>query len=139
MKKKWLIIIPIVLLIVIILLLFKTSFFGPSVGFSDKKHLTGVVEKYLIKKYGDHKYKITDIRYDYKMNSFFDYSNPVGYFVDCNSDIVNHFYVYVEGVLPDKITVDHDSLIDEYLYPDLDGYDRKQKEKSIAPVDKIKE
>ena len=141
MKKKMLIIIPIIIVIIvlIILLLLKNIIFGPSVSFNDKKQITEVVEKYLINKYGDHNYKITDIRYDYKMNTVFDYSNPVGYFVDCKSDEVKHFYAYIADILPNNISVDHDSLIEEYLFPNLDGYDQKEKIDELAPVDKIKE
>ena len=98
---------------------------GPSVKIKDKIEIKKYVENYLTKKYGEHKYKITDIRYEYKrttMGDMFDYSNPIGYWVDFKSDVSADSWIVINGLKPDEYKVKNDYFIQEYYFPKQDGY-----------------
>ena len=98
-------------------------FSGPSVSFKDKAAVKEYSKNYLISKYGDHNYKITGVRYEYDMETIFDYSHPVGYWVDFKSDIVSDSWLTINGLIPDEYEVNSDYLIQDYYFPDMDGYD----------------
>ena len=98
-------------------------FYGPSVSMKDKREIKKYAENYLTKKYGEHKFKVTGIRYEYDMTTLFDYSNPTGYWVDFKSDIVPHSWITINGLNPDVYKVDSDYFIESYYFPEKDGYD----------------
>lgn len=94
MKK----VLKILLIIIIILLVVGYVGYrilrGPIVNIKDKIEIKKYVESYLTNKYGEHKYKVTRIEYEYDMDTLFDYSNPTGYWVDFKSDIAPRFLGY---------------------------------------------
>ena len=98
-------------------------FSGPSVNGKEKREIKKYVENYLTLKYGDHDFKVTHIEYEYDSDgTLFDYSNPVGYWVDIKSDIVAKSWVTIDGLYPDEYKVHSDYIIQEYHFPDKDGY-----------------
>ncbi len=111
---------------------------GPSVSIKEKKEIKKYVENYLTKKYGEHKYKITDIRYEYNMAYVFDYSNPKGYWVDFKSDIVPSSWVTIKGLTSEDYKVDSDYFIQNYYFPGQDGYDVSEIMEDMEPKEEIK-
>ena len=95
---------------------------GPSVKKEYKIIIEKYAEEYLTKKYGKHNFKVTRIDYDFHMDYVFDYSNPIGYWVDFKSDIVPKCWLVIKGLKPEDFTVSNDYFIEGYYFPDKDGY-----------------
>ena len=112
-------------------------FFPPRVKLNERKNVTSFVENYLIKKYGDHKYKVTNVEYEFDMDTLFDYSNPTGYWVDFTSDVVPDTWITINGLEPEEYEVDNDYLIEDYHFPDKDGYDVYQMKSKIEPKEEV--
>jgi len=108
-------------------------FSGPSVNRREKIEIKKYVENYLTKKYGEHKYKVTGIRYEYDMTTLFDYSNPTGYWVDFKSDIVPDSWITINGLNPDDYKVDNDYFIEDYYFPEQDGYNTYKTMDNMKP------
>ena len=135
--KKWIKITIIAVVLIIVLLVgygIYKAINGPIVPFKDKKEITDYVEKYLTKKYGDHKFKVTSVEYEYDMAYIFDYSNPKGYWVYFKSDVVPRSWVIIDGIIPNDYKIDHDYLIQKYYFPDKDGYDTVQEMDDLIPA-----
>ena len=114
-----------VLIVVVIIggLIICKLFLPPRVKSSERKNVTFFVENYLTEKYGEHKYKVTGVSYEYDdMTTLFDYSNPTGYWVDFTSDIVPNSWITINGLNPDDYKVDGDYFIEDYYFPEQDGY-----------------
>ena len=122
MKKGLKIIIIILIIIILIGYGGYRILSGPSVSIKDKIEIKNYAENYLTKKYGEHKFKVTGIRYEYDMTTLFDYSNPTGYWVDFKSDIVSDSWIIINGLNSDDYTVDSDYFIQDYYFPKQDGY-----------------
>lgn len=122
MKKVLKIIIIILIILSIVGYVEYIIFCGPSVNRKEKIEVKKYVENYLTNKYGEHKYKVTGIRYEYDMTTLFDYSNPTGYWVDFKSDIVSDSWITINGLNPDDYKVDSDYFIEDYYFPEKDGY-----------------
>ena len=125
------------LLLIIVVLLIIVKIYGPPVKLSERKNVSEFVEKYLINKYGNHKFKVTKVKYDFKMTTLFDYSNCIGYDVRFKSDLVKDSYVVVTGLKKNQYEITSDGFIMDYYFPDLDGYNQYSKRKSITPFNKI--
>lgn len=127
----------ITIIILIVLLIIGYGAFrvinGPNVSIKDKIDVKNYVENYLTKKYGEHKFKVTGIRYEYNMTSIFDYSSPKGYWVDFKSDTVPHSWVTISGLSPNSYKVDSDYFIQSYYFPKTDGYDVSETMNSMKP------
>ena len=108
-------------------------FNGPSVSIKEKREIKNYVENYLTKKYGEHRFKVTGIRYEYDMDTLFDYSNPTGYWVDFKSDIVSDSWLTINGLSPDVYKVDSDYFIESYYFHEKDGYDVYKTMDSMTP------
>ena len=108
-------------------------FYGPIVSIKDKIDIKNYAENYLTKKYGEHKFKVTGIKYEYDSTSLFDFSNPTGYWVDFKSDIVPHSWITINGLSPDVYKVDGDYFIESYYFPEKDGYDIYETMESMKP------
>lgn len=106
---------------------------GPSVSIKEKIEIKKYVENYLTKKYGEHNYKVTGIRYEYDMTTLFDYSNPTGYWVDFKSDIVSDSWITINGLNPDDYKVDSDYFIQSYYFPELNGYNTYKAMDNMKP------
>ncbi len=106
---------------------------GPSVNMRDKKEIKKYVESYLVKKYGEHKFKVTGIRYEYDMTTLFDYSNPTGYWVDFKSDTVPHSWITINVLNRDIYKVDSDYFIESYYFPNEDDHDVYKKMDNMKP------
>lgn len=106
---------------------------GPSVNIKEKIEIKKYVENYLTKKYGEHKYKVTGIRYEYDMTTLFDYSNPTGYWVYFKSDIVPDSWITINGLNPDDYEVDSDYFIQSYYFPEQDGYNTYKTMDNMKP------
>lgn len=132
--KKILKVVGIILIIlaIVVLVIYKVLS-GPSVNGKEKREIKKYVENYLTKKYGDYNFKVTDIDYEYDMTTLFDYSNPIGYRVDFESDIVSESWVTINGLYEDEYEVDSDYLIQDYYFPDKDGYDTHIAMDSMTP------
>ena len=91
---------------------------GPSVKKEYKIIIEKYAEEYLTKKYGKHNFKVTRIDYDFHMDYVFDYSNPIGYWVDFKSDIVPKCWLVIKGLKPEDFKVDNDYFIAEYYFTD---------------------
>ena len=87
----------------------------------------------MTRKYGEHKFTVTSIRYEYDMTTLFDYSNPTGYWVDFKSDIVLNSWITINGLTPDVYKVDSDYFIESYYFPDKDDYDTYKTMNSMKP------
>lgn len=96
-------------------------FSGPIVSRKDKTEIKKYVENYLTMKYGDHKYKVTNIRYEYDMTTLFDYSNPTGYWVHFKSDIVPESWIVINGLTPNDYNVYNDYFIEDYYFSGQDN------------------
>ncbi len=110
---------------------------GPNVSIKEKTEIKKYVENYLTKKYGEHKYKITSIRYEYNMAYVFDYSNPKGYWVDFKSDIAPSSWVTIEGLTSEDYKVASDYFIKSYYFPGQDGYDVHEIMEDMEPKEEI--
>lgn len=110
---------------------------GPSVSIKEKIEIKKYVESYLTKKYGEHKYKVTSIRYKYAMAYVFDYSNPKGYWVDFKSDIVHDSWLTIDGLIPNDYKVDSDYFIQDYYFPGQDGYDVSKIMDDMEPKEEL--
>ena len=108
-------------------------FNGPSVNGKEKREIKKYVENYLTKKYGDHDFKVTGIDYEYDMETLFDHSNPTGYMVYIKSDIVSDSFVTINGLYGDDYKVNSDYIIQDYYFPDLDGYATQAAIKNRTP------
>lgn len=137
MKKVFKIMLIIFMILLLVCLGLYRFFSGPSVSFKDKAAVKEYAENYLISKYGDHNYKITGVRYEYDMDTIFDYSNPVGYWVDFKSDIVPDCWMTINGLTPDKYEVNSDYFVQDYYFPDMDGYDVANIMDDMEPKTKI--
>ena len=137
MKK----VLKIIIIVLIILLLVAYGGYrilsGPSVSIKEKIEIKKYVENYLTKKYGEHNYKVTGIRYEYDMTTLFDYSNPTGYWVDFKSDIAPDSWITINGLNPDDYKVDSDYFIKSYYFPELDGYNTYKAMDNMKPKKEI--
>lgn len=109
----------------------------PSVKSSEKKNIAIFVEKYLNEKYGEHNYKVTEVDYQFQMARVFDYSSPDGYIATVRCDIVNYFSVFISGIKQNEYKITSDSLLSEYYFPYLDGYESYEAMQSLTSVEKI--
>ncbi|MBR4830969.1 MAG: hypothetical protein IKZ96_04365 [Bacilli bacterium] len=145
MKKKALIItISVVASILLTLLLLGLLVYrilnGPFVSYKEKKGVTEYAINYLNKKYGDHNYKVYKIYYDYDMDTLFDYSNPIGYYVDFKFDYSGKKYksfLTTNGLYSDKMKIGSDFLIEDIYFKDELGIADFEKEKNIIPKEEI--
>ncbi len=140
MKK----VLKIIIIILIIILLVGYSGYrilsGPSVNIKEKIEIKKYVESYLTKKYGEHKYKVTGIRYEYDdMTTLFDYFNPTGYLVDFKSDIVHASWITINGLNPNDYKVNSDYFIESYYFPNQDGYNISKTMDSMKPKKELEE
>lgn len=133
MKKVLKIIIIILIILSLVCYGGYRIFSGPSVNIKEKIEIKKYVENYLTKKYGEHKYKVTGIRYEYNRTSLFDYSNPTGYWVDFKSDIVPDSWITINGLNPDDYKVDNDYFIESYYFPEQDGYNTYKTMDNMKP------
>lgn len=138
MKKalKIIIIIIIIILLLVVYLGYRILS-GPSVSIKEKIEIKKYVESYLTKKYGEHKYKVTDIRYEYNMAYVFDYSKPKGYWVDYKSDIVPSSWVTIDGLISNDYKVNSDYFIESYYFPGQDGYDVCEIMEDMEPKEEL--
>ena len=133
MKKVLKIIIIILIILSIVGYVGYRIFNGPIVNRKEKIEIKKYVENYLTKKYGEHKYKVTEIRYEYDMTTLFDYSNPTGYWIIFKSDIVPKSWITINGLDPDEYKVDSDHFIESYYFPGLDGYNTYKTMDNMKP------
>ena len=133
MKKVLKIIIIIIIILSIVGYVGYRILSGPSVSRKEKIEIKKYVENYLTNKYGEHKYKVTNIRYEYDMITLFDYSNPTGYLVDFKSDIVPDSWITINGLNPDDYKVDNDYFIEDYYFPKQDGYNTYKTMDNMKP------
>ena len=73
------------------------------------------------------------------MTTLFDYSNCIGYYAYFKSDNVKDSFVHILGTYPDEYKIDGDSLIEDYYFPNLEGYEKYKEMESLIPVEKIQE
>ena len=141
--KKFKILGKILLVIIVFLtiggLVICKLFLPPRVKSSERKNVTSFVENYLTEKYGEHKFKVTDISYEYDMTTLFDYSNPTGYWVDFTSDIVPDSWITINGLNPDNYKVDNDYFIEDYYFPGQDGYNIQPIMNNMKPKNELEE
>lgn len=113
---------------------------GPSVSIKERVEVKKYVEDYLTMKYGDHNYKVTKISYEYDMDTFFDYSNPTGYWVYFKSDIISDdSWIIINGLNQSTYKVDNDSLVEDYYFPNMYGSDLIEKMNSIEPEEELEQ
>lgn len=136
MKKKVLIIIVVIGALLIGYGVFRI-FYGPFVGFREKREVREFVETYLTNKYGEHDFKATSVKYEYDMRKLFDYSNPIGYWVDFKSDVVPDCWVTINGLKPNDYRVETDLLVEFYHFPNERYFDIHKKLEKIQPLDEI--
>lgn len=122
MKKGLKIIIIILIIVLLISYVGYRILNGPSVRIKDKIEIKKYAENYLTKKYGEHKFKVTSIEYEYDMTSLFDYSNPTGYFVEFKSDVVSDSWIIINGLNSNDYIIDSDYFIQDYYFPEQDSY-----------------
>lgn len=130
----------IILLVVVIVFIVgkcKIILLGPSVKMSEKKNVSIYVEDYLTKKYGKHNFKVTKIEYEFNMATFFDYSTPVGYNVQCRSDKVKNFSVYIYGINPNDYNIKNDSFLENYYFPNLGGYGQYKAKEALTKDERV--
>lgn len=135
--KKFKLFYVILIVVIIILFLGWLLFFPPRVKFGERRSVSNYVEKYLTKKYGEHKFKVTKVDYDFQMSTLFDYSEPVGYDVRFKSNVLKNSYIHISGLKPDDFLITSDSFIADYYFSNLDVYDQYEVMKSITPVKEI--
>ncbi len=136
--KKGLKITIVVILIIVLILGYRVyrvlnGLSEPNVPIKDKNEIEIYVENYLTNKYGDHKFKVTGVNYEYHMTTLFDYSNPVGYWVYFKCDLVNHSWVVIDGLVSDNYKISNDYFIESYYFPEENGYDLQQKNIAMIP------
>lgn len=147
MKKQLKIIVIILIILSLIVYGVYRILSGPTVSIKEKIEVKKYAENYLTNKYGEHKYKITGISYEYDMSTLFDYSNPTGYWVNFKSDVVSDSLIIISGLNPDDYKVDSDYFIKSYYFPGLDGYNtykamdnmKPQKELEIILLNELRE
>lgn len=137
MKKVFKIIFIIFIVLLLICLGLYRFFSGPSVGIKERMEIKEYAKNYLTMKYGDYNYKITGVRYEYDMDTIFDYSNPVGYWVDFKSDVVSDSWLTINGLISDDYEVNSDYFIQDYYFPDMDGYDVGNMLDDMEPKDEF--
>lgn len=131
-------ILGIILLVIIIGWLIIWKFLSaPSVKSSEKKNVTIFVENYLNDKYGKHNFKVIKVEYQFHMERIFDYSNPDGYIVRFKCDIVNNSSVFISGINQNEYKITGDSLLGDYYFPNLHGYERYNEMESLTSVENI--
>lgn len=113
-------------------------FMGPSVGLADKKRIETFSEEYLTKKYGEHHFKVTGVKYEYHSTTLFDYSDPTGYWVDFTSDVVADSWLKISGLTPGQYKVNTDHLIESIYLPKM-GYDAYKKMEELKPKEAMNE
>lgn len=126
MKRKFRIVMIIFIILTLISCVGYRILNGPRVKKEDKIEITKYVENYLTKKYGEHKFKVTSIRYEYHSSTFqeaFAHSNPVGYWVDFKSDVAKDSWVVIDGLKSDDYKVKSDYFIESYYFPNQNVYD----------------
>ena len=101
----------------------------------DDEEIADFIEKYLNKKYGKHKFKVTSVDYDYKRG---DYSNPSGYIVSFTCDVVEDSSVFIEGTDLNKAKIS-DSLLEDYYFPNQESYEKVKNFYEIAPEADVEE
>ena len=101
----------------------------------DNEEIADFIEKYLNKKYGKHKFKVTSVDYDYKRG---DYSNPSGYIVSFTCDVVEDSSVFIEGTDLNKAKIS-DSLLEDYYFPNQESYEKVKNFYEIAPEADVEE
>lgn len=132
------------IILVIILLLLGIGayriFYGPIVSFKERRTVKNLVENYLTQTYGDHKFKVTGVSYEYDMETILDYSNPVGYMVNFKSNVVKSSIVTIDGLEPEKMKIRSDLFLENYFWPDNSGneiYKLKEKNRPKEEIDKM--
>ena len=135
MKKVLKKIIKIIIIIIIILALVGYVGYrilrGPSVNIKEKIEIKKYAESYLTNKYGEHKFKVTGIEYQYHMAELFDHSNPTGYWVHFKSDNVAYSSLFINGLNPNDYKVNFDCFLLDYYFPNQ--YDDYKKMESMEP------
>ena len=126
------------IILVIFIIIFKITI-PPFVKFSERRNVIDFAEKYLTKKYGEHNFKVTSVKYEFDMDymKFFDYSKPVGYSVKYKNDILNDSYLTISGLNSSEYKVTYDDFLQNYYFPDSYGYERYDMLESIKPYEKI--
>ena len=109
----------------------------PSVKWRERREVKNYVEKYLTNQYGDHKFKVIGVRYQFESTGLFDYSNPTGYTVDFHCDVVKDALVFIDGLEPNKYHITGDTLLKELYYGELDFYEKFKKMEEITPTEQI--
>lgn len=109
---------------------------GPFIGIKEGIEISRYVEKYLTKKYGNHNFKVTDIQYDYDMDSFFDFSNPVGYVVGFKCDATSYSGASVTGLYPNQLGVD-DWLLKSIYFTNKNGLTNYYELENKIPKEEI--
>lgn len=137
MKKRKIIIIVVIGILSLIGYGVYRFFYGPSVSFKDKLEIKKYAENYLTKKYGNHNFKVTGIKYEFDMDTLFDYSNPTGYWVDFKSDVVPSTWLIIDGLVKNNYKVKYDYFIEKYYYPDSDSYEIYQIKTEMIPKKEI--
>ena len=75
------------------------SLVGPIVNLTERKYLSNAINQCIIKKYGENKYKIIRVDYEYDMRHIFDHSTKTGYLVQIKNG-KDYVFIDVEGVYP---------------------------------------
>ena len=130
MKKGLKIAITIIVLLVLGYGIFMV-FYGQGISLKDKIEIKKYAETYLTKKYGEHKFKVTSIEYEY-VNKFVDHSNPIGYSVFFKCDVVSNSWIKINGLTPDTYKINGDYLIESYYFS---GKDENEVQKLIEKLE----
>lgn len=133
LKKITIIIIIIIIIILLVGYVGYRILSGPNVSIKEKIEIKNYVENYLTRKYGEHKFKVTKISYEYDMDYIFDYHNPTGYWVYFKSDVVPNSWIVINGLNPNVYKVSGDYFIESYYFPEQDGYNVYEIKKNMNP------
>ncbi|MBE6158688.1 MAG: hypothetical protein E7159_02565 [Firmicutes bacterium] len=112
---------------------------GYNVSFRERASVKEFALEYLNDRYGNQNFKITDYRYEYEMETLFDYSNPVGYWVFFKSDQVKEAWIIVYGLNKEDYYVYSDYFLETYYFPNEDGHVVYDAKKVLMPRKKIEE
>ena len=112
---------------------------GYNVSFSEKANLKEFALEYLNDRYGNQNFKIINYRYEYQMETLFDYSNPVGYWVFFKSDQVKEAWIIVYGLNKEDYYVHSDYFLETYYFPNEDGHVVYDAKKALMPRKAIEE
>ncbi len=112
---------------------------GYNVSFSERASVKEFALEYLNDRYGNQNFKITNYRYEYEMETLFDYSNPIGYWVFFKSDQVKDAWIMVYGLNKEEYYVYSDYFLETYYFPNEDGHVVYDAKKVIMPRKKIEE